>query len=101
MRLLPPIRKFLAGTSHLAVSVRKRIVAIALDPRHRISGQRHRLHHRRESEVHSAFRSAQQAAEVADASREFKMALTAMRISAKEFAARPSYELVDRLRRRP
>ena len=48
-----------------------------------------------QSEVEDAFRSAHQAAEVADASREFKMALAAMRMSAKEFAARPSYDLVD------
>jgi methyl-accepting chemotaxis protein len=48
-----------------------------------------------ESGVQEAFQSAHQAAEVSDASREFKMALTGMRMSAKEFAGRPSYDLVN------
>ena len=47
-----------------------------------------------QSEVEDAFHSAHQAAQVAEASREFKLALAAMRMSAKEFAARPSYPLV-------
>ena len=46
------------------------------------------------SEVEDAFQSAHQAAEVAEASRELKLTLTAMRMSAKKFAARPSYDLV-------
>src|SRR5215212_4603287 len=47
------------------------------------------------SEVDVAFESAQQAAVLADASREFKVALTTMRMSAKEFATTPSYDLVN------
>ncbi len=51
-----------------------------------------------QSEVEDAFHSAHQAAQVAEASREFKLALAAMRMSAKEFAARPSYDSGRRLR---
>jgi methyl-accepting chemotaxis protein len=47
------------------------------------------------TEVDDAFESAQRAAVLADASREFKVALTTMRMSAKEFATQPTYDLVN------
>src|SRR5262245_4715993 len=47
-----------------------------------------------ETEVGRAFQSTQQASQLADASREFKAALTSMRMSVKEFSAQPSYDLV-------
>jgi methyl-accepting chemotaxis protein len=76
------------------VSVRTRIIALAIVPVIGFlangiaftSGK---------TEVDSAFESAQQAAVLADASREFKVALTTMRMSAKEFATQPSYDLVN------
>jgi methyl-accepting chemotaxis protein len=48
-----------------------------------------------ERAVDGAFESAQQAATLADASREFKNALAALRIGAKDFAAQPSQALVQ------
>ena len=76
------------------VSVRTRIIALAIVPVIGFlangiaftSGK---------TEVDAAFESAQQAAVLADASREFKVALTTMRMSAKEFATQPSYDLVN------
>jgi methyl-accepting chemotaxis protein len=76
------------------ISVRTRIIALAIVPVVGFlangiaftSGK---------SEVDDAFESAQQAAVLADASREFKVALTTMRMSAKEFATSPSYDLVN------
>src|SRR5438552_5177297 len=75
------------------VSVRTRIVAIAVIP---VIGflANGIAFTSGEAEVGGAFQSAQQAAALADASREFKVALTSMRMSAKEFAAQPSYDLV-------
>ena len=100
MRLPLPIRKFSPARLISRLSVRARIVVIAMIP---VIGflANGIAFMSAQSEVEHAFHSAQQAAEVADASREFKMALTAMRMSAKEFAAHPSYDLVDRLRCRP
>jgi methyl-accepting chemotaxis protein len=76
------------------VSVRARIIAIAIVPviGFLANGLAFTVG---ESEVDTAFRSAQQADLLADASREFKVALTTMRMSAKEFAAHPSYDLVN------
>src|SRR5712691_8460813 len=76
------------------VSVRARIMAIAIVP---VIGFLANViaFTGGESDVDNAFRSAQQAAALADASREFKVALTTMRMSAKEFVAQPSYELVN------
>ena len=48
-----------------------------------------------ETEVEGAFGAARQAAVLADESRELKASLTSMQVSAKEFAASPSYELVN------
>jgi methyl-accepting chemotaxis protein len=48
-----------------------------------------------ESEVDSAFQSAWKAAALADSSREFKAALTSMRMSAREFGAQPTYDLIS------
>jgi methyl-accepting chemotaxis protein len=86
-----------AVTTRLAtrVSVRTRIVAIAVIPVLGFlangiaftSGK---------TEVDGAFQSTRQAAALADASREFKVALTSMRMSAKEFVAQPSHDLVSR-----
>src|SRR2546423_13729306 len=72
------------------ISVRTRIVAIAVIP---VIGflANGIAFTSGEAEVGGAFQSAQQAAALADASREFKVALTSMRMSAKEFAAQPSY----------
>jgi methyl-accepting chemotaxis protein len=75
------------------ISVRARIIALAIVPVIGFlangiaftSGK---------TEVDAAFESAQQAAVLADASREFKVTLTTMRMSAKEFATQPSYDLV-------
>jgi methyl-accepting chemotaxis protein len=75
------------------ISVRTRIIALAIVPVIGFlangiaftSGK---------TEVDAAFESAQQAALLADASREFKVALTTMRMSAKEFATQPTYDLV-------
>jgi methyl-accepting chemotaxis protein len=76
------------------ISVRTRIIALAIVPVVGFlangiaftSGK---------TEVDDAFESAQQAAVLADASREFKVALTTMRMSAKEFATSPGYDLVN------
>jgi methyl-accepting chemotaxis protein len=48
-----------------------------------------------ESEVDSAFQTAWKAAALADSSREFKAALTSMRMSAREFGAQPTYDLIS------
>jgi methyl-accepting chemotaxis protein len=76
------------------VSVRARIIAIAIIP---VIGflANGLAFMAGESEVDNAFHSAQQADALANSSREFKGALTTMRMSAQEFAARPSYELVN------
>src|SRR5437660_1794965 len=77
------------------VSVRARIVAIAVIP---VIGflANGIAFTSGETEVDGAFASALQAAALADASRDFKVALTAMRMSASEFAAQPAYDLVNR-----
>src|SRR5215510_13835949 len=94
MRLPLPISKFSPAGLISRVSVRTRIVIIAMIPvlGFLANGFEFMSAH---SEVEDAFRSAHQSAEVAEASRELKLALTAMRMSAKEFAARPSYDLVS------
>jgi methyl-accepting chemotaxis protein len=94
MRLPSPIHKLSPASLISRVSVRARIVIIAMIPvlGFLANGIEFKS---AQSEVEDAFHSAHQAAEVAEASREFKLALTAMRMSAKEFAARPSYDLVN------
>jgi methyl-accepting chemotaxis protein len=47
-----------------------------------------------ERDVDSAFDSVQQAAALADASQEFKAAIATMRVSAKDFVAQPSQQLI-------
>jgi len=90
MRLTLPISKF--SPAHLVsrVTVRTRIIIIAMIP---VLGflANGVAFTTAQSESEAAFRSAHESAEVAEASREFKLALTAMRMSAKEFAAHPSY----------
>jgi methyl-accepting chemotaxis protein len=79
-------------------SVRSRIVFIALLPvvgflangLNFMTGER---------DVDAAFQSAKHATELADASRDFKMAISEMRIGAKDFAFAPSDELVQRFAR--
>ena len=92
-----PIRKFSPARLVSRVTVRTRIIIIAMIP---VIGflANGVAFMTAQSEVEAAFRSVAQAAEVAEASREFKMALTAMRMSAKEFAARPVLRPGDRLR---
>jgi len=76
-------------------SVRSRIIFIALLPvigflangLNFMSGER---------DVDTAFQAARQAAALADASRDLKMAISGMRIGAKDFAFAPSDELVQR-----
>ena len=90
---LPFLRSAAPSDLISRVSVRTRIVAIAVIP---VIGflANGIAFTSGEAEVGGAFQSAQQAAALADASREFKVALTSMRMSAKEFAAQPSYDLV-------
>jgi methyl-accepting chemotaxis protein len=81
-----------------ALSVRARIATLALIPvvgfaviaSAYIAG---------EQEVDNAFDSVKNSSALSDASREFKSALTEMRISAKEFAARPRPELIKDFQR--
>ncbi|MEX2034623.1 MAG: hypothetical protein WEA28_05470, partial [Xanthobacteraceae bacterium] len=47
-----------------------------------------------ESEVAQAFRAAERASDLAEVSSEFRAALTAMRVRTRDFAARPSQELI-------
>src|SRR5690349_8985424 len=77
------------------VSVRARIVAIAVLPLIGFAANGVAFTSS-EAEVDAAFQSVRQAASLADASREFKVALTSMRMSAKDFVAQPSYDLVNR-----
>src|SRR3954452_8344129 len=96
MRVMPlPLAGLISPRLLIArCSVRTRIIALAIVPVVGFlangiaftSGK---------TEVDDAFESAQQAAVLADASREFKVALTTMRMSAKEFATSPSYDLVN------
>src|ERR1700704_2527588 len=85
-----------ASPSHLIsrLSVRTRIVAIAVIP---VIGflANGIAFTSGETEIAGAFRSALQAAALADASREFKVALTSMRMGASEFATRLAYDLVN------
>jgi methyl-accepting chemotaxis protein len=90
---LHPLRQFIGR-----ISVRTRIVAIAIIPV--IGFMANGLAFTSgETEVGHAFASSQRAAKLADASREFKVALTSLRMSAMEFAAQPSYDLVDQFRK--
>ena len=93
MRLPLPILRLSPARLISRVTVRTRIIAIAVIP---VIGfvANGVVFAVSESEVQGAFARAHQAAETADASREFKLALTGMRMSAKEFAAHPSYDLV-------
>src|SRR5262249_23306128 len=93
MRFRLPIRTFAPARLISRLSVRARIIAIAFIPvvGFLANGGAFGVG---EHEVPRAFTSATNAADVSDASREFKVALTAMRMAAKEFAAQPSYDLV-------
>src|SRR3954451_3499599 len=96
MRGMPlPLAGFISPRLLISrVSVRTRIIALAIVPVIGFlangiaftSGK---------TEVDAAFESAQQAAALADASREFKVALTTMRMGAKGFATQPSYDLAN------
>ncbi len=91
-RLLLPFEKLRRLTGLL--SVRTRIVALALIPVigfiangvTYVSG---------EDEVSRAFDTMQRSRELADASREFKIAVAAMRIAAKDFTVSPHGTLID------
>jgi methyl-accepting chemotaxis protein len=80
-----------------ALSVRARIVVIAIIPLIGFlangiaftTGER---------EVDAAFQTVKQANALADASREFKSAIRAMRVSAWDFAVRPSQDLIKSFR---
>jgi methyl-accepting chemotaxis protein len=75
------------------ISVRARIIILALVPviGFLANGVAFTLG---KVEVDRAFEGAEQAAVVADASREFKVALTTIRMAAKEFATSPTYDLI-------
>ena len=91
-RILPPLRGLFRLTG--ALSVRARIVALALIPLvgflangvTYVSG---------EGGVASAFNTSERARQLADASREFKIAVAAMRIAAKDFTVSPHGTLID------
>ena len=95
MQLSIPRIGSILSVRHLAsgVSVRARIIAIAVIPVVGflangiafMSGER---------DVDSAFDSVQRAAGLADASQEFKAAIATMRVSAKDFVAQPSQQLI-------
>lgn len=90
--LTRPLRRLgrLAG----AVSVRTRIVVLALIPviGFAANGMTYLAG---EDDVGSAFHTASQSRELADASRDFKIAVAAMRIAAKDFSVRPHGTLID------
>src|SRR5215467_13305036 len=75
-------------------SVRSRIIAIVIIPV--IGFLANGIAYRSgETGVDRAFQTVRKAAQLSDASREFKGSLTAMRMNAKEFVAQPSYDLVN------
>src|SRR5688572_8707151 len=76
-----------------AVSVRTRIIAIALFPviGFLVNGIAFTSG---EAEVENAFASVSRAAALSDASREYKGAIAIMHISARDFAAAPNQDLV-------
>ncbi len=92
-RLLLPYRWLarLVGS----MSVRARIIVLALIP---VAGfaANALTYVSSEGEVGAAFRIFKQSDSLADASREFKAALTNMRMSAKDFAMSPSPELIGK-----
>ncbi|HZD90764.1 MAG TPA: methyl-accepting chemotaxis protein, partial [Pseudolabrys sp.] len=77
-----------------AISVRTRIVVLAIIPAAGllINGV---TYIGGENEVARAFRTVKRANELADASRDFKAAVTSMRIVVKDFGVHPSQELVS------
>jgi methyl-accepting chemotaxis protein len=77
-----------------SLSVRSRIVVLALIP---VAGfaANALTYVSSESEVGAAFQTFKQSGRLADDSRDFKTALTTMRMSAKDFAAAPSPELIS------
>src|ERR1044071_718200 len=91
MRSLP--KKLSLRRLFTSFSVRSRIIALALMPvvglaangLTYLSGER---------DVGSAFATFQKSVSLADASRDFKSAVAAMRISVKDFSASPSPNLV-------
>jgi methyl-accepting chemotaxis protein len=90
--LAQPLRR--ANRLLASMSVRTRIIALALIPVFGflangltyVSG---------EDGVRQAFRAAENARDLADASREFKFAIGAMRIAVKDFSAHPRADLIQ------
>jgi methyl-accepting chemotaxis protein len=91
-RLSLPARWFARHVGRM--SVRSRIIVLALIPvvgflangMTYVSG---------EEEVGQSFKTVNRAHELAEASREFKIAIAAMRIAAKDFAVSPHGTLID------
>jgi methyl-accepting chemotaxis protein len=77
-----------------SLSVRNRIVLLALIP---VAGflANGLTYMSSESEVAAAFDTAERAATLADASREFKIAVDAMRINVKDFVADPKTAMIE------
>ena len=76
-----------------SMSVRARIILLALIP---VAGfaANGLTYVSSEGEVGAAFRTYKESDSLADASRDFKTALTTMRLNAKDFAAKPSPQLI-------
>src|SRR5689334_12045047 len=95
MRLkLPPIRVPRLSRLLAHFSVRTRIVILALIP---IAGflANGLTYLSGEHEVGIAFQTVNHSAALADASRDFKSAIAAMRITLKDFSAAPSDQLIE------
>ncbi len=91
MPLLPPALS--PGQLTSRISVRSRIIAIVIIPV--IGFIANGIAFRSgETEVDAAFKTAREAARLSDASLEFKGSLNGVRMSAREFATQPSYDLV-------
>jgi methyl-accepting chemotaxis protein len=86
---IPSLARLLAH-----VSVRARIIALALVP---VAGflANGLTYLSGEHEVGSAFQTVKQSVVLSDASRDFKGAIAAMRITVKDFSATPSDQLID------
>jgi methyl-accepting chemotaxis protein len=94
MRLIESLLSFKRLTRVLtAVSVRTRIVVLALIP---VAGfiANGLTYVASETEVGAAFQTAQRSAALADASRDFKSAVTGMRIIVRDFSVSPNDNLV-------
>ena len=88
IQLSHPMRRLVAS-----LSVRTRIVVLALIP---VVGfiANGLTYVSSEGEVGAAFQTVKQSGTLADASREFKIAIAGMRIAVKDFTAAPSEELI-------